>query len=132
MADFSNLGEHCSFQYCKQKDFLPFTCSACSQVYCKEHFRFDDHDCPNKGVADKQVILCPICNSSLKLMGNEDPNVVFQRHVDSGECARKVQSGGGKAKQAKCPVEVKILKKYADYYNQNISFKIHSCSKCFL
>nr|XP_011416259.2 AN1-type zinc finger protein 1 isoform X2 [Crassostrea gigas] len=45
MAEFPNLGEHCSLDGCKQIDFLPFTCTKCQKVFCLEHKFPDDHSC---------------------------------------------------------------------------------------
>eukprot|EP00400_MALV-I_sp_L67-5_P000690 gene690-735_t len=104
MAEFSNLGAHCSVQYCRTKDFLPFKCDACDMVFCKEHFRYEDHDCKKASQKDNQAIICPICKFVLRMKGNEDPNVVFQRHQDSGECALKQKQPSPK-KQSKCPVQ---------------------------
>ncbi|XP_022344600.2 AN1-type zinc finger protein 1-like [Crassostrea virginica] len=45
MAEFLNLGKHCSLDGCKQIDFLPFTCTSCQKVFCLDHKFPDDHSC---------------------------------------------------------------------------------------
>lgn len=38
-----DIGRHC--HQCRQIDFLPFTCSFCKQVYCKDHQKPERHAC---------------------------------------------------------------------------------------
>lgn len=38
-----NIGKHC--HYCRQLDFLPFTCSDCGDVFCTDHRTPDAHRC---------------------------------------------------------------------------------------
>jgi AN1-type zinc finger protein 1 len=45
MTEFSELGEHCSFDNCNLKDFLPIKCKYCAKVYCKEHSSLLIHNC---------------------------------------------------------------------------------------
>ena len=42
--EFQNLGEHCSYSYWKQKDFLPFTCDGWMKVFCAEHRTYRAHE----------------------------------------------------------------------------------------
>ena len=40
--EFPDLGKHCSVDYCKQIDFLPFTCDRCIQVpICFSYWFYD-------------------------------------------------------------------------------------------
>lgn len=41
--EFENLGQHCS--YCRQKDFLPFTCKFCKKPFCLQHRTIASHEC---------------------------------------------------------------------------------------
>lgn len=43
MAEFG--AKLCSNPGCLQHDFLPFTCSACSRVFCLQHFAISAHAC---------------------------------------------------------------------------------------
>ncbi|XP_021373510.1 AN1-type zinc finger protein 1-like [Mizuhopecten yessoensis] len=45
MAEFPDLGKHCSVQFCKQIDFLPFDCDGCGKSFCVDHKFPDDHKC---------------------------------------------------------------------------------------
>lgn len=40
-----DLGTQCDEQHCRQLDFLPFVCDACSGTYCLEHRNKDAHGC---------------------------------------------------------------------------------------
>lgn len=51
--EFPQLGENCAVADCKQIDFLPFVCSHCSVVFCKNHFQAFSHNCPK--CVDKYV-----------------------------------------------------------------------------
>lgn len=43
--ELPELGERCSHQKCKQLDFLPFQCTHCNLIFCKEHYIPDNHEC---------------------------------------------------------------------------------------
>jgi len=60
MAEFSDKGCHCSHPYCKHLDLLPFTYDLCQAVFCKDHFQYDDHDCPKQAIKDSKVLVCPL------------------------------------------------------------------------
>eukprot|EP00744_Colponema_vietnamica_P012287 GILI01017259.1.p1 GENE.GILI01017259.1~~GILI01017259.1.p1 ORF type:complete len:265 (+),score=-11.48 GILI01017259.1:70-864(+) len=97
--EFANLGAHCSHQFCHQKDFLPFECDACSQVFCLSHRTYSAHDCAFAEGKDARVIICPLCSMGVRLIDGEDPNVTWERHnVSDCNPANHVR-----AKQ-KCPV----------------------------
>mmetsp|Transcript_30347 Transcript_30347/g.26893 ORF Transcript_30347/g.26893 Transcript_30347/m.26893 type:complete len:88 (-) Transcript_30347:245-508(-) len=56
--EFSNLGEHCSYKYCRQLDYLPFQCDGCMHKFCTSHRRYNDHECTaptDNGVVKKDV-----------------------------------------------------------------------------
>ena len=43
--EFPELGTQCTMNDCHQLDFLPITCSHCSQTFCKIHSLPFDHSC---------------------------------------------------------------------------------------
>lgn len=45
MAEFPDVGEHCSMFDCKQLDFLPFQCMKCKKLFCKLHKDLVAHHC---------------------------------------------------------------------------------------
>ncbi|KAI9277002.1 hypothetical protein BDA99DRAFT_494622 [Phascolomyces articulosus] len=83
--EFPELGKHCTFEGCKQLDFLPYTCYHCKKIYCQEHFKLDDHHCPslNDPQLDVRVPTCPICESPVPGPRNEDPNIRVNRHIQN-------------------------------------------------
>lgn len=42
--EFDNIGSQCFV--CKQRDFLPFKCEHCHNLYCLDHRTPDSHKCP--------------------------------------------------------------------------------------
>lgn len=102
MAVLSDTGAHCSIPECRQRDFLPFTCDQCSQVFCLDHFRYASHGCPSAGGRDNRVLVCPLCEKGVRLVPEEDPNLTWDRHVREG-CVPTARAQGA-AKKAKCPV----------------------------
>ncbi|KAK6490334.1 AN1-type zinc finger protein 1-like [Huso huso] len=52
-----DIGRHCVVEDCKQKDFLPFICDGCSEVFCVEHRRRDSHSCSEVCVK-KETVKC--------------------------------------------------------------------------
>lgn len=51
-----DIGKHCEIKTCNQKDFLPFTCDACSGVFCLEHRSRESHSCPELNVQREVVV----------------------------------------------------------------------------
>lgn len=43
--EFPKVGTHCAIDTCKQDDFLPFTCTHCTEIFCKNHFNIVSHNC---------------------------------------------------------------------------------------
>jgi len=43
--EFGNLGQHCKYPSCHQRDFLPFTCKHCDDTFCLEHRTPLSHEC---------------------------------------------------------------------------------------
>lgn len=74
MAEFSELGKHCSLNDCNQRDFLPFTCDCCSKVFCLQHRSYNEHECPHSGSKNMTAIICPLCRATIRLNDSQDPN----------------------------------------------------------
>ncbi|XP_032239093.1 AN1-type zinc finger protein 2A isoform X2 [Nematostella vectensis] len=83
-SDLLSLGRHCSVEWCKQLDFLPFKCSHCKQEFCLEHRLPDEHACREFERADAQVPVCPLCNKKIKKSFGDDLNTQVERHLLSG------------------------------------------------
>lgn len=78
-TDLMDVGAHCQLGGCNQLDFLPFKCSGCRGIFCEHHRAASVHKCPH-AESDVQVIICPVCALSIKIIPNEDPNVTFAAH----------------------------------------------------
>ncbi|KAM7262602.1 hypothetical protein ACFE04_000285 [Oxalis oulophora] len=81
--EFPNLGKHCTVDDCKLIDFLPFTCDRCQQVFCLEHRSYIKHSCPKANDNDLNVVICPLCAKGVHLNPEEDPNITWDRHVNT-------------------------------------------------
>ncbi|CAJ1425912.1 unnamed protein product, partial [Effrenium voratum] len=91
---------HCSFARCHQLDFLPFKCDACQGVFCQEHFPYASHSCARADRGSVQVIICPMCEASVRLKADEDPNITWERHFTQS-CKQSLPSKTG---PRRCPV----------------------------
>ncbi|CAN0910028.1 Zinc finger AN1 and C2H2 domain-containing stress-associated protein 11 [Linum grandiflorum] len=99
---FPDLGKHCFVDDCKQLDFLPFTCDRCRQVFCLQHRSYIKHNCPTADKNDVTVVVCPLCAKGVRLIGNEDPNISWETHVNT-EC--DPSNYDRVTKKPKCPVK---------------------------
>lgn len=80
-----SLGDHCSVSHCRQRDFLPFKCSACEEVFCLEHRTHAAHACSVAEHRDQSTTaICPLCARLLKIEAGQDPNAVFESHTAQG------------------------------------------------
>lgn len=91
---------HCSLPNCRELDFLPFECNCCKKVFCQRHFAYQAHNCTQAAAASVQVILCPLCDNSIRIKPEEDPNLTWETHFIQS-CAKCKSS---KPKKNKCPV----------------------------
>lgn len=102
MAILSDHGAHCAVAACNQQDFLPFTCDCCSRVFCKEHFKYADHNCEKALDKDSRALVCMVCEQGVKVVPGEDPNETLDRHMRNG-CPGRAPDGL-RAKKPRCPV----------------------------
>lgn len=80
--EFPDLGQNCNEKTCKQLDFLPMKCDACSQIFCRDHIHYNTHNCPESYKKDNQVPVCPLCNNPVPVKKGEMPDVVVGQHID--------------------------------------------------
>jgi predicted nucleic acid binding AN1-type Zn finger protein len=130
--EFPDVGKFCSHPECHQLDFLPFTCSNCSKVFCLDHRSVAAHACPK--VQQARTVDCPACTLTLAVKIGEDADAVIARHLDAGcerERARSKQGFKCRAKGCKArelvPVECR-------HCRENFCFKHrfpsdHSCAR---
>ncbi|CEM04661.1 unnamed protein product [Vitrella brassicaformis CCMP3155] len=104
MAEFSDVGAHCSDPYCRQKDFLPFVCNLCNKTYCLEHFKPESHQCPRAAAVDRRVMICPLCLDSFPMVAGESCDVTFERHTRTS-CRPDLYETRRAQQKATCPVK---------------------------
>lgn len=80
--EFPNLGDHCFVKTCNRLDFLPMKCDACSNIFCKDHFHYNQHSCNNSYQKDIQVPVCPLCNEPVPSKRGEQPDIAVGQHID--------------------------------------------------
>ncbi|XP_059163166.1 AN1-type zinc finger protein 2A-like isoform X2 [Physella acuta] len=81
--ELPHLGQHCNESTCKQLDFLPMTCDACSKIFCRDHIMYKSHKCPESYKKDNQIPVCPLCNLPCPVKKGELPDSVVERHIES-------------------------------------------------
>ncbi|KAG5176276.1 hypothetical protein JKP88DRAFT_265443 [Tribonema minus] len=81
MAEFTEIGQRCSAPLCNLKDFLPFDCDCCQQVFCLNHRSYASHECPLSGTKNMTAIVCPLCKSTIRLSDAQDANAEWERHA---------------------------------------------------
>jgi len=82
------MGSHCEESSCKQLDYLPMKCDACSRLFCKDHLLYDDHTCSGKYKKDIQVPVCPLCSAPIPIARGTVPDLAVSAHIDQG-CPEK-------------------------------------------
>jgi len=81
--ELPNLGEHCSVKTCNRLDFLPMKCDSCAAILCKDHIKYDEHQCPSSHRKNVQVPICPLCNQAVPLQHrDQSPDRVVSAHID--------------------------------------------------
>jgi len=81
--EFPELGKQCSFSECRQLDFLPVKCDVCKKIFCGEHYKYENHNCPTAYQKNVQVPICPLCNAPVPGRADELPDIRVSRHIDS-------------------------------------------------
>jgi len=77
------MGQHCTEGTCKQLDYLPMKCDACSQLFCKDHLQYDDHSCSSKYKKNIQVPVCPLCNNPVPVARGTLPDIAVSAHIEA-------------------------------------------------
>ncbi|CAD8176515.1 unnamed protein product [Paramecium octaurelia] len=86
MLDY-NIGKRCKYSICRQKDFLPYGCSLCSDEFCQDHRTPETHECPKLSIK-KSVILCPICKKGLVYTSDQNENMIWEEHFQK-DCTQQ-------------------------------------------
>ncbi|CAG5122962.1 unnamed protein product [Candidula unifasciata] len=81
--ELPRLGQQCTEPTCKQLDFLPMKCDACSQIFCRDHIMYATHDCSESYKKNNQVPVCPLCRLPCPTTKGESPDIVVSKHIES-------------------------------------------------
>ncbi|CAD8166877.1 unnamed protein product [Paramecium pentaurelia] len=141
MLDY-NIGKRCQYSICRQKDFLPYSCSLCNNEFCKEHRTPEAHECTKLSIK-KQVLKCPICEKGISYTSDQNENMIWEEHfqkdcpqqpkekkfcpicknkltdlnrVQCKDCGMEICLKHRQREDHRCPT----LKKIEDQQNQNI------------
>ncbi|KAF7636929.1 AN1-type domain-containing protein [Meloidogyne graminicola] len=83
MAEFPDVGAHCSVPECRQLDFLPIKCNVCSHIFCKNHHSYDAHRCTKALEKNQQVTICPLCQQPIPFKVGQSPDLLVSDHIDN-------------------------------------------------
>ncbi|XP_048589437.1 AN1-type zinc finger protein 2A isoform X2 [Nematostella vectensis] len=124
--EFPHLGKQCALTTCKQLDFLPFKCDACSRIFCKDHYTYREHNCENAFKKDNQVPVCPLCNKPVPVPRGQQPDIKVGEHIDN-DCQSDPAIQKRKAYTNKCSVkgckQKELIKVRCESCRQNYCLK---------
>eukprot|EP00092_Neocalanus_flemingeri_P027087 GFUD01029373.1.p1 GENE.GFUD01029373.1~~GFUD01029373.1.p1 ORF type:complete len:285 (+),score=84.37 GFUD01029373.1:343-1197(+) len=86
--ELPHIGQHCSDSFCKQLDYLPMKCDACSKLFCTDHLPYDDHKCNSLYKKNIQVPVCPLCNTPIPVPRGTVPDLAVSAHIEQN-CQKK-------------------------------------------
>ncbi|CAF1025628.1 unnamed protein product [Adineta ricciae] len=88
--EFPQLGQHCSAKTCNKLDFLPMKCDACNAILCKDHIKYDEHQCSSAYRKNVQIPVCPLCNQHVPYeYRDQSPDRAVSAHIDRDCQSRK-------------------------------------------
>lgn len=101
--ELPHMGQHCSDSFCKQLDYLPMKCDACSKLFCKDHLQYDDHKCTSLYKKNIQVPVCPLCNSPIPVERGAVPDLAVSAHIEENcQMKKKDKVFTNKCNKPKC------------------------------
>lgn len=107
------IGARCTLTYCNQKDYLPFACKLCGELFCHDHM--GDHECKRKDADNNFGIKCPDCLQTIKYTGADNASAVLEAHRSQPTCTKKA------------PVK---SKKCISCYTKLTPINEHTCVSC--
>lgn len=81
--ELPHLGKQCSEKTCRQLDFLPMKCDACSEIFCTNHLQYEDHRCSSSYKKNIQVPVCPLCNHPIPVPRGTVPDLAVSEHIEN-------------------------------------------------
>ena len=113
---------------CRQRDFLPFSCDRCRQVFCLAHRTPESHNCVVSSDSSN-VMICPKCNHAVKVITGVDPQTTLSAHQRSAcypsresppcpvsGCDKKLTESGSVVCPS-CRKRVCLVHRYEDSHN---------------
>lgn len=101
--ELPHLGKHCSEKTCRQLDFLPMKCDACSEIFCTEHLQYDHHSCTSSYKKNIQVPVCPLCNQPIPVPRGTVPDLAVSEHIENNcQVRSKKAVFSNRCNKAKC------------------------------
>jgi len=101
--EFPDLGKQCCEKSCRQLDFLPMKCDACSLIFCKDHLQYDTHTCAGLYKKNIQVPVCPLCNQPIPVSRGSVPDLAVSEHIENNCKVRsKEKVFSNKCNKSKC------------------------------
>ncbi|VEL18706.1 unnamed protein product [Protopolystoma xenopodis] len=76
--EFPEVGSNCAHKSCNRL----VRCSGCQGVFCKDHYTYTAHSCPDAG-KDVQVPICPLCGTPVPCRPEELPDIRVGQHIDT-------------------------------------------------
>jgi len=58
-------------------------CDACSEIFCRDHLQYDDHNCRSSYKKNIQVPVCPLCNQPIPVSRGSVPDMVVSAHIEN-------------------------------------------------
>jgi predicted nucleic acid binding AN1-type Zn finger protein len=72
-------------------------CDACTSIFCKDHIKYSEHQCPSSYRKNIQIPICPLCNQAVPYEHrDQSPDRVVSAHID-----RDCKSDPARQKRAK-------------------------------
>ncbi|CAF1267335.1 unnamed protein product [Adineta steineri] len=64
-------------------------CDACSAIFCNDHIKYDEHQCPSSHRKNIQIPICPLCNQAVSYeYRDQSPDHAVSAHIDR-DCKSK-------------------------------------------
>jgi predicted nucleic acid binding AN1-type Zn finger protein len=82
--ELSNVGATCALSSCRQRDFLPFSCTNCHQKFCLDHRTPASHHCFALEASSANTAECPVCGQVVIARSGESLDLAVATHMDAG------------------------------------------------
>ncbi len=124
-------GKHCEEEYCRQLDYLPFKCNACSKYYCVSHIKHDDHACKDSHKLNYEIPSCPLCSKTVVFTRGEDLDLCLAKHVKECETQIRSDSENKTTNQSKDSNHTKKCAFDKCKTKDSLRFECNKCNKNF-